>query len=133
MRLAGLLLLVLAAPAFAKPGTPGPDYFSGTYERIGRDGATPAGLVNDLVTIRPAGRSVTISGCAGPDLVLGFGPAFEIVNLMSGERAGVRVDCLFHNNGYNRPVLTCRGEDGATFTLWPAEGVPLDAPLGCDG
>jgi hypothetical protein len=125
-------MLLLGGPVLAKPGTPGPAYFNGTYERIGRDGADPAVLINDLVTIRPAGRTVVVAGCSGLDVVLGFGPAFEVENLMSGHQGDVDVSCLFHNNGYNRPVLTCRAGDGATFTLWPAEGVAPDAELSCN-
>ena len=117
----GLLSLVLlaAGPADAKPGTPGPAYFSGSYERIGRLGGGVAVLQNDRVTIAPEGQGVVIAGCTGAALTMGFGPAFEITNLMTGTQAGVMVECLFHNNGYNRPILTCRAADGAAFTLWP--------------
>lgn len=116
---------ILTAPALAKPGTPGPAYFVGGYERIGRLGN--ATLLNDRVTILPDGQGVVIKGCSGPALSLGFGPAFEVVNLMTGRQAGGTVECLFHNNGYNRPILTCRAQDGAAFTLWP-----LPAAAACD-
>ena len=115
-----------APPAMAKPGTPGPAYFAGSYERIGR-GATAA-LLNDRVTIAPDGQGVAMAGCSGPTLTLNFGPAFEVVNLMTGTQAGVTVECLFHNNGYNRPILTCRAADGAAFTLWP-----LPLVMACGG
>jgi hypothetical protein len=62
-----------------------------------------------------------------------FGPAFELENLMTGRRGETAVDCLFHNNGYNRPLLTCRASDGATFTLWPITGLTSDAELDCAG
>jgi hypothetical protein len=109
-------LLCFAGVAEAKPGTPGPQYFSVIYERIGRAGGK---LVDDLVQITPAGQGVIIRACEGPAVRMGFGPAFEINNLMTGAVAGVEVDCLFHNNGYNRPILTCRVHDGGAFTLWP--------------
>ncbi len=49
---------------------------------------------------------------------------------MTGARGDVAVECLFHNNGYNRPILTCRAQDGAAYTLWPvASGA--DAVLDC--
>ena len=135
MRRAGALLVwggaLAAGMALAKPGTPGPFYFAGTYERIGREGGAAAGPMNDLVTITPVGQSVAIRGCAGSETLMGFGPAFEIENLMTGDRGGVAVECLFHNNGYNRPILTCRAEDGGAFTLWPVAGVAADAPLAC--
>lgn len=115
-----------ASPALAKPGTPGPAYFAGSYERIGRAAATV--LLNDRVTIAPAGQGLVIAGCTGPALNLSFGPAFEVVNLMTGTQAGVAVECLFHNNGYNRPILTCRTADGAAFTLWP-----LPQAVACSG
>ncbi len=126
----GLLVsaIVAAGPAMAKPGTPGPAYFSGSYERIGRLGGIAA-LQNDRVTIAPEGQGVVIAGCTGAALTMSFGPAFEITNLMTGSQAGVTVECLFHNNGYNRPILTCRAADGAAFTLWP---LPL-AAQGCGG
>lgn len=116
----GLLVSAILAsgPAMAKPGTPGPAYFTGSYERIGRLGGIAA-LQNDRVTIAPEGQGVVIAGCTGAALTMGFGPAFEITNLMTGSQAGVTVECLFHNNGYNRPILTCRAADGAAFTLWP--------------
>ena len=117
----GLIALVLAAPALAKPGTPGPAYFTGSYERIGRLGGM-ASLQNDRVTIAPDGQAVVIAGCTGAALTMGFGPACEISTLMTGSPAGVTVECLFHNNGYNRPILTCRAADGGAFTLWPLPG-----------
>lgn len=116
-RLAGVALLSMSGVALAKPGTPGPAYFSGSYERIGRSGQ--AVLLNDIVTIAPDGQGVVITACSGPALAMSFGPAFEVTNLMTGSLAGVVVECLFHNNGYNRPILTCKAADGAGFTLWP--------------
>ncbi|MDB5665292.1 hypothetical protein [Cypionkella sp.] len=111
-------LSLLAGPVLAKPGTPGPSYFAGSYERIGRTGGAAA-LQNDRVTIAADGQGVVIAACSGVPVRMSFGPAFEIVNLMTGSQAGVVVECLFYNNGYNRPILTCRAEDGGAFTLWP--------------
>lgn len=127
----GLLMAMLlaAGPIAAKPGTPGPAYFTGSYERIGRLGGGVAVLQNDRVTIAPDGQAVVIAGCTGAALTMGFGPAFEITNLMTGTQAGVMVECLFHNNGYNRPILTCRAADGAAFTLWPLPA----GTAGCGG
>ena len=127
----GLLVvsILAAGPLSAKPGTPGPAYFTGSYERIGRLGGGIAALQNDRVTVAPEGQGVVIAGCTGAALTMGFGPAFEVTNLMTGSQAGVTVECLFHNNGYNRPILTCRAADGAAFTLWP---LPVTAPS-CGG
>ena len=136
-RAAGAALALLAAlsftAAFAKPGTPGPHYFAGTFERVGRSaGANPA-LLDDLVTITPQGQAVVIRGCSGPEMRMDFGPAFELENLMTGSMGMIPVECLFHNNGYNRPLLTCRAADGASFTLWPLTGEDAKAPLSCAG
>jgi len=135
---AGAAALVLAAclPAtapLAKPGTPGPHYFAGTFDRIGRAGGADPSLLDDRVTITPQGQAVVIKSCAGPDILMQFGPAFELENLMTGRMGDTEVDCLFHNNGYNRPLLTCRASDGAVFTLWPLAGAEPDAPLDCPG
>jgi len=133
---AAVLVLAACLPAtalLAKPGTPGPHYFAGTFERVGRAGGTDPALLDDQVTITPQGQAVVIESCAGPDILMQFGPAFELENLMTGRMGEVEVDCLFHNNGYNRPLLTCRAADGASFTLWPVSGVDPGAPLGCAG
>lgn len=117
LRLSIAAIVLTAGVAGAKPGTPGPEYFAGSYDRIGRD--ADFGFLNDLVQIDPAGAGLKVTACSGPPLDLNFGPAFEIVNLMTGSQDGDAVDCLFHNNGYNYPILTCRSEAGAAFTLWP--------------
>jgi len=122
-----------ATAPLAKPGTPGPHYFAGTFERIGRAGGPEPALLDDRVTITPQGQAVVIESCSGPDIVMDFGPAFEVENLMTGQMGMVPVECLFHNNGYNRPLLTCRAEDGAVFTLWPVSGAEAGVPLDCGG
>ena len=115
------LIAASAATVAAKTGTPGPDYFAGSYQIVGRTaGAAPA-LQNTPAKIVPQGREVVIKTCTAPDIVMSFGPAFEVVNLMTGDQAGDVVECLFHNNGYNRPILTCRSDAGAAFTLWPVQ------------
>jgi hypothetical protein len=123
--LAGVALLC-AQPLAAKTGTPGPPYFAGSYDIVGLN--AQAGLINGAAQIIPMGREVIIRHCAGADTQMGFGPAYEVVNLMTGSQGGDRVECLFHNNGYNRPILTCRSEAGAAFTLWPKD---VAEPLVC--
>lgn len=122
-----------ATAPLAKPGTPGPHYFAGTFERVGRAGGTDPALLDDRVTITPQGQAVVIESCSGPDMLMDFGPAFEVENLMTGQMGMVPVECLFHNNGYNRPLLTCRAEDGAVFTLWPVRDAKAGVPLDCGG
>ncbi len=124
------MCLVLAfdvQAALAKPGTPGPHYFQGSFERVGRAGGAEAEALNDRVVIVPVGQSVAIRACEGPEVLMSFGPAFEVENLMTGSVAGVPVECLFHNNGYNRPILTCRAGDGGAFVLWPIDTDPTPA------
>ena len=121
-----IFFLMLAGAALAKPGTPGPAYFSGIYERIGRDAS--GAMLNDLMQIQPAGNSVDLTACTGVVVQMNFGPAFEIVNLMTGSQGADAYDCLFHNNGYGRPILTCRSAAGSAFTLWPTEA----KILGCN-
>ncbi|PZQ99783.1 MAG: hypothetical protein DI533_03820 [Cereibacter sphaeroides] len=132
MKAALVLLVALQASAvLAKPGTPGPHYFEGIYERVGRSGGASPTLLNDLVTISPEGQNVVIRGCDGPETLMGFGPAFEVEFLMTGQQGNSGVECLFHNNGYNRPILTCRVSDGAAYTLWPLQSGPSDTPQAC--
>ena len=137
MRAAGAVMVLVACLSatspLAKPGTPGPHYFAGTFERVGRGGGPEPALIDDRVTITPQGQAVVIKGCSGPDILMQFGPAFELENLMTGRMGDTEVDCLFHNNGYNRPLLTCRATDGASFTLWPLTGKDAKAPLSCAG
>lgn len=124
--LAGLAGLGLAGAVVARTGTPGPHYFEGTYERVGRTGGETPALIDDRVTIETRGQRLAIRACRGPETIMGFGPAFEIEYLMTGRQGDVPVECLFHNNGYNRPILTCRAGDGGSFTLWPVAARPLD-------
>ena len=133
--LMGLALIgsLWATSAPAKPGTPGPHYFAGTFDRVGRAGGSDPALLDDRVTITPQGQAVVIKSCSGPEILMQFGPAFELENLMTGRMGDTDVECLFHNNGYNRPLLTCRAADGASFTLWPVTGIAPDAALTCSG
>lgn len=123
LALASLLVPSIPPPmALAKPGTPGPAWFEGTYQRIGRSGGTPS-LLDDRLRIVARGPQVGFVACDGAlQAVMSFGPAFEVENLMSGQIAGgAPMDCLFNPDGAGRPQLTCRAADGAAFTLW-AEG-----------
>ena len=110
-------LCLIAGVAGAKPGTPGPDYFAGSFERVGRDAM--GAFLNDIVQIVPAGAGLTVTSCSGASMQMNCGPAFEIVNLMTGSQGADTMECLFHNNGYNAPILTCRSAAGTAITLWP--------------
>ena len=119
------IILASAGAGAAKTGTPGPGYFAGSYQMVGRTAGQVPALQNAPARITAQGRDVVIKTCAAPDIVMGFGPAFEVVNLMTGDQAGDVVECLFHNNGNNRPILTCRSDAGAAFTLWPVQTADL--------
>lgn len=115
-----LALLALASSATAKPGTPGPAWFEGVFERVGRSGGTSALLLNDRMQVVPEGQALAFRACDGRHLALmSFGPAFEIENLLSGRTAaGAAMDCLFNSDGNGRPLMTCRAADGEAFTLF---------------
>ncbi len=119
-----------AVAAWAGPGVPGADWFRGVYERVGRDAA---GVLDDRVHLVPDGVNLRLSACGAPDTGLGFDPYGLRENAMvSGTGAGA-LTCLFHNDGYNRPVITCRSEEGTRFTLWPVEPGFRTATLTCGG
>lgn len=124
-----LFLALLTSPAFAGPGVPGAAYFAGTYERVGRDSATPPAIVDDRVTITPRGTGLRLEDCAGRDTRMIFFPTMDGENVILGQTDGADFACLFHNNGLNRPILTCRAEAGGVFTLWPLS--TDTAPLAC--
>jgi hypothetical protein len=125
------LLLSLAPAAVAGPGTPGPDYFRGLYDRVGRTGAEPSAVIDDRVTIEPAGLGLLMRDCAGQEVRLVFDPWHEAVNFLAGTDGRRQFVCLFHNNGENYPILTCEVSDGARFTLWPRTANFRDAPIAC--
>lgn len=114
-----LVLVVLAAPVLAGPGVPGPAYFAGTYERVGRDSGTPPRFLDDRVTITARGTGLRLQDCAGSDTRMIFFPTMDGENVILGQADGADFACLFHNNGDNRPILTCRADAGGVFTLWP--------------
>lgn len=122
-----IVFLLLATPVQAGPGVPGPAYFAGTYERVGRDSAQPPGFVDDRVMITTRGTGLRLDDCAGTDTQMIFFPTMDGENVILGKADGADFSCLFHNNGANRPILTCRADAGGVFTLWPmtTETVPL--------
>ncbi|MCB6177443.1 hypothetical protein LHP98_04775 [Rhodobacter sp. Har01] len=123
--LAAALALASGAGAAMAEGTP-PEYFTGVYERVGRDGATPPGLLNDLVRMNPVPGGLAVTPCAEgaePLFVLGFETFGDIQNLLVARQSMTVVDlwCLYGNNGANYPLLTCASgiSGGTKFMLWP--------------
>ncbi len=131
LAVAAVLAGGLALPAAAKLGTPGAAYFVGAYEQVGRDGASPPGLINRVARIDLDGRRMVLRDCAGVQGWLDFDPSFDAVNGMVGATGGQQTICQFHNNGYNLPILTCDVRDGGRFTLWPVETDFTNTPLAC--
>lgn len=127
------LLAVMPGAGAAMAEGPPADYFAGVYERVGRDGAAPPSLLNDLVRMDPVPGGLAVTVCdAGPDapplMVLGFEAVGDVTNLLADRRRTVEdpVWCLYGNNGDNYPLLTCSADSGAKFLLWPQP----DAPCG---
>jgi hypothetical protein len=116
--LAALLLTAGAALAEAPP----PEYFTGVYERIGRDGS--GRMVNDVVRIDPGEGGLVLRVCgAGAGQVperLAFDTFGDVQNLLTGDGLW----CLFSNNGDNYPLLNCAGDGAARATLWPEPDLP---------
>lgn len=112
-------------PALAKADRylPEPDYFTGVYERVGRDGSSPPKLINETVWISPNPTGgLTVAPCvAGGEAAfpLKFTELFEATNLLSNNDDANLIGCQFFNNMDNYPILTCfQGRQGR-FTLWP--------------
>ena len=111
------------------PGSPGPDYFAGLYERVGRDRFGLA--LNDRVRIDPEGLGLSVMACSGDPLALGFAPWSLGENFLSGRASGELFVCQFHNDGENRPIFNCQSGQGSKLTLWPVEGDFKNGALDC--
>ena len=128
LRFAGALgsgLLFCAPMAAAEDGVPDPSYFTGVYERVGRDAEDPPGLINDHLRITPAndGWGLVVSGCdGGPQegwpIELRRSGMDEVPNIVEGRDGPFAFWCQYFNDHSNYPVLTCASEMGARFTLW---------------
>lgn len=124
-----VILAGLAGAATAGPGVPGPDWFTGVYERVGRDAGQAA--LDDRVRLAPEGVDLRMTACTGPDLRIHFDPYGLRENALVAGQGAAALSCLFHNDGYSRPVITCRSEQGQRFTLWPVEPGFRTATLDC--
>lgn len=125
MRPSLLLLLLCASPAVAEQTRPDPSYFTGVYERVGRNAASPPGLINDLVRITPAatGWGFVMQDCAvpaDPGAALDMRPSGydEVPNIVEGKDGPFQVWCQYFNDHSNYPILTCASDMGARYTLW---------------
>ena len=125
--LAAALWGAVAAPASAQEPPP-PDYFTGIYERVGRDGGTPPGLMNDMVRIVAVSGGLEVSACnAGmrsTPIVLRHDRFGDVGNLLSTGTDEAWVGCQYFNDMDNYPILNGHDGKGALFTLWPAPDQP---------
>ena len=129
--LAVLLAAAAGSPALSKVGTPGLAYFAGAYQRVGRDGARPANLIDDVVILGLSEGRLSRTGCPGRDMWLVHDPSFDYANRLIGRADGIPLDCQFHTAGGERPILTCAAGDGGLFTLWPLSKDDPAALRGC--
>ncbi len=122
-----LALAVLTGPALAKEDI-WAEAFVGTYERVGRDAATPPGLVDDKVFIAAEGDGLSLRQCgaglAQTPVQFEFVQLGDITNLLHAAAGPSEMWCLYHNNGDNMLILTCTTPEGARLTYWPK----LDQP-----
>jgi hypothetical protein len=129
-RLPILAIAFLPLPSASHAEIPSPDYFTGLYERIGRDDA--GGPVNDLVRLDPQGDALALSSCPGPgkplSVTLRFDAMFEVDNFLSGPFGQGTLWCQFHNDGQNYAILHCATEGSGRFTLWPLGSGPGCVP-----
>lgn len=126
MRPLVVLVLVLSAHGVAaEEQRPDPSYFTGVYERVGRDAASPPGLIDDLLRIEPAaeGWGIVVRSCTAlaepvEQMELRPGEYDEVPNMIEGQSGPFAVWCQYFNDHSNYPILTCASEMGARFTLW---------------
>lgn len=121
---AALCLVLLPLPLRADP--PGVEFFTGLYERVGRDEA--GSFLNDLVRIDPKGSELVLSDCPDPaaadPVIFHFESIFETDNFLAGQWGTTELWCQFNNDGQNYAILNCGTDGGARFTLWPQGSGP---------
>ncbi len=111
--------ILSTAPALAD--RPVIDYFTGLYERIGRD--AEGKLLQGFVRLDVEGATLQLSQCPSsglaPPLTLAYDDTFETPNFLSGREGPFQLACQYFNDSQNYPILNCRSDGGAVFTLWP--------------
>lgn len=100
------------------------DFFTGLYERVGRDDS--GAPINDLVRLDPVGEGFQLLLCpiadgAPPLIALEFAQAFESDNFLAGPSEAPALYCQFNMDPQNYAILNCSNTTGALFTLWPVE------------
>ncbi|NGM46832.1 hypothetical protein G5B31_14945 [Rhodobacter sp. SGA-6-6] len=119
------LVLTLCAGAAGAEGRPDPSFFTGIYERVGRDGTDPPGLLDDLLRIQPTvqGWGLLVTRCDGPGelswpLELRPSSYDEVPNILVAGGGPPDLWCQYFTDHSNYPILTCEAASGARFTLW---------------
>lgn len=125
MRRALPLLVLAATAAGAEDRYPDTSFFTGVYERVGRDGNHPPGLIDDLMRIQPTTRGwgLLLNRCDGPGelswpLELRPSTYDEVPNILEAGGSPPDLWCQYFTDHSNYPILTCEAASGARFTLW---------------
>lgn len=133
-------LLIFAAVAQAESIRPDTGFFTGVYERVGRSGAAPPGLIDDLVRIAPAEGvwALDLSPCVTvpePDATIRLAPSGyeEVPNILEGKAGPFGLWCQYFVDHSNYPILSCQSEMGARFTLWPITDARMTACMTAAG
>ena len=115
-----MVMALMPLPLWAEVNRPDISYFTGPYERVGRD-ATGA-LLSDMVRLDPVdAQSVVMTVCSGDlaPVVLRYDNMFEVANFLSAVLDGEETACQYFNDSQNYPILNCFAAGNARFTLWP--------------
>ncbi|MDQ2066605.1 hypothetical protein Q9295_09480 [Xinfangfangia sp. CPCC 101601] len=108
MNRAGLAMMALLSgvtgPARAEDSLPDPAFFSGVYQRVGRDAAMPPGLLNDLVRIEPAAQ--------------GWGLVVRSCGAETADETDLPMPLQVSTFTEVRNILEPANEAGARYTLW---------------
>ncbi len=114
----------------ARADLPPLDYFTGYYERVGRD--AEGKLMEGYVHLNAVGDALQLAECPlsalEPPMSLAYDNTFETPNFISGRKGPFRMACQFFNDSQNYPILNCWSDGGALFTLWPR-----GSESGCQG
>ncbi|NPD15330.1 hypothetical protein HOY34_08975 [Xinfangfangia sp. D13-10-4-6] len=136
---------------------PETSFFTGVYERVGKDAAESPGLIDDLVRIVPAseGWGLMLYPCAAepggeatetaekatdwPLELRAFGHN-EVPNILyaaddaaDGTEGAGNLWCQYFSDHGNYPIFNCRSQKRGTFTLWPITDERMEACMSAAG
>lgn len=132
-RLSAIMVLTatLSATGPAVAQVPPADFFTGLYERVGRD--ADGELISDFVRLDPAGEGLKMSLCPISDsaapLAELYLATFEGVDLLIISLGDTEIWCEFYKHEGSYAMIFCEGVDSKEkFTLWP---LPNGGADGC--